>query len=502
MNDSELENTSKLFNSGLGIAIGAVIAGVASLLTRVVLGRLLQPEKYGVLNEGLAFMNFFIIFSLLGLGNTLARFISHGEEKDGYTSPVLAVSLPLSFLSGALLFLSSGLFASWMGSPELETVLKLFSFSIPASVAVAVFISDFRGREKTLEKVALEDLLLPLSILILSAIFTLYRTAPSYAAAGYVFSAWIVLVSAIVLYRMKGLRFVKPSTDRAKKLVRFSTPLWFSDLARFGIIWANIFILGFFLTSNETGLYNAAYPLTYTTAMVLSSLGYLYLPLISSLHSKGRFEEMKSLYNTVVRWVVTLILPVTLVFILKSEPILHILYGPSYVAASTLLTILILGRFVQTAIGPVGRMLIAFGETRKEALSQITGLAVIVLGSIVLVQEVGLLGAGIAYAAGVSIANIMRLNYSRRYASFNPLKIDLKKPVIAAIPATFILLIPTTSLIIDLAFIAGSGLIYATALLALKPLKHEDIHSIEQMLGRTPLSGTDKIVDNLRRFEE
>lgn len=502
MKDRELDNLSKLVNSSVAVAAGGVLAGALSLLTRMILGRLLQPEKYGVLNEGLAFMNFLITFSLLGMFDSIARYASHDEDIPVLTSSALSVILPLSLVSAILLYTTSGWISSWMGSPGLQAVLKILSLNLPASIMSIAAIAEFRGRKRTLERVTITQILMPVYILLASTSLVLLSPSAEYAAVAYASSAWISLLAAAYFYRRRGFKLAKPSLSKIRELIDFSYPLWISNLSGLGIVWVNVIIIGYILSSTETGLYNAVFPITYSMSIILSSLGYLYLPLMSSLHSQDRKSEMVSLYETVVRWIVTIITPIIIVFLLKPRTVIKLLFGSSYTSAAGLLAILSIGRFVQNSVGPVGAMLIAFGSTRKEALTQLIGLILITTGSMVMLPRIGLLGAGISYAVGISTANILRLIFTRKYAPFNPLSADYWKQAAAALIAAVVLLLPVSGIVLNLGVITVSLLTYAVVLLSLKPFKEEDIYSIEQMLEKNSISGTDKIVKKLRRFEE
>lgn len=496
----ELENASKVFNSSIGVALGFTAAGALSMLTRVVLARLLEPSGYGVLSEALAVMTFLTTFSLLGTHSGVTRFLSH---RDGSKNPLgasILITAPLSIISAVAVYLLSGRLAAFMGSPGLEPALEVFALNVPALAVLSVFVSGFRGRKKTLHPIAIRDVAVPLVILVASVSLALVSPQPHYAAAGYVLSSWIGAAVCMALY-LKDYSISLPSRDDLADLVDFSVPVWVSDLFELGIVWSNILIVGYLLDSSMAGIYNAALPVSYAITFGLSSISFLIMPLMSTLHEKQRTAEMESLYQTVERWLVVSALPVVTVMALEAEFIMGTVFGSAYRQAAALLVILTIGRFIDVFMGPLGQMVIAFGETRWEAFSRLAGFTTIAAGSFALTPLHGILGAGISYAGGLAVSNVLRLWKARSYGDFNPLSPDYAKPVAAATAASIVLLATGGDRLTVAVSVAVYLATYITLLLGSRPLKPEDIHSLEQLLDRAPWN-TDKILGLLKRFQE
>lgn len=499
--DNELENASKLFNSSVGIALGFGISGLLSVLTRIALARILEPSGYGILSEALAIMTFLVTFSILGMSSGVTRFISYEDEDSRPLGAGLVVVAPLSLFGGLLLYLLAGPVAAFMGSAVLEPTLKVFAFNIPALSVLSLLVAGFRGHKRTLEPVIIRDVLIPSVILVGGVALALVAPYPYYAAVGYTAAGWVGLfIGMAAYYRKHSIEL--PSRPDIDELLYFSAPIWVSNLFKLGITWINILLLGYLLDSSMAGLYNAAFPISFAITFGLTSISFLVMPLMSTLHSKNRTGEMKSLYTTIERWLMVSTLPVFLVLVLRSSFLVDLVFGPDYAPAAALLVVLSAGRFVSVIFGPVGQMLIAFGETEWEAVSRGTGFLVILATSLFLIPGYGLLGAGASYLVGLTVTNSVRLWRTRKHGDFNPLSADYAKPLAAAAVASTVLLGLRGDTIVELASIAIFLALYAALLLASRPLKEEDIHSIEQMMERVPSENTDKIVGWLRKFQE
>lgn len=483
---------SKIVNSSLAIALGFAISGFLSILTRIVLGRFLEPAGYGTLSEGLAVLNFFIMFALLGTDQGVARFVSYNEDREKNTIAALAACIPLSLILTALVFFSADTIALLLNSEELESIIKVFSLNIPAYTVLSIIISGFRGEKRTKEKVFLGDTLLPLAILILSAPLAFFTASPALTSVGYLMSGWIICLIGAFLY-IKDHKISFPSFDRVKEIIGFSFPLIAGNYAGFGLTWANIILLGHFIGSESAGFYNAALPISFSLVFALNSINYIFLPLTSSSHSKNKPKETREMYKTVVRWLTAVSLPLLFILVLKPDFIIESLFGSSYAAAAVPLAIISIGRFVDVFFGPLGQILIGIGETKKEAYSKLLGLLALLISSILLIPTHEVIGASIGFLIGFSTANILRFIFVRREIKINPVDKDTFKPFIAAILSIPFLAMNFENIVYQILSIAGFGLTYTILLIALKPLKPVDLETFKEVAESANLNP--KLID-------
>lgn len=469
-------NFSRLFNSSLWMTAGICISGVFSMLTRIGLGRILQPEKYGMLSEGLAVLNFFIIFSLLGTTNGIPRLKSYGGKVYNAVTSGLVVCVPLSLLSCIFVFNYSGRFAALMGNPALESVFKVLALNIPGITITAIFVALMRGNKKTKDRVLISDVITPAVILIGSiiAVYTLGES-PENAALGYLASSWIGAIAAIAITLRNGNILALPSKEDIRELLTFSYPLMFAGLFSFGVTWSNILFLGYFLGSESAGLYNAALPLTYIIGFLLFAINYLFLPIASTIYSKNNLDELKNLYHTATRWLLMVGVPLFAVLFFKQDFVMTFVYGASYAAAAPALGVLALSRLVNAAFGPIGQLLIATGKPRAEAITRGLGISALLIISIFSIPIYGILGACIAYLISHIISNSMRLYFAREIYHFQPFNSDTLKPVVSFLLPLPLLLFISGSFFLETTSIAVYGVSYGFILLALKPFKKEDI---------------------------
>lgn len=485
MESARAVELSSILNSSSIVAIGFLISGLLSILTRIVLARFLEPSGYGLISEGLAALSILTVVSLVGTQAGVSRFMSRHETYTNLVESALALVLPLSVIFTVVSLINLNFIASIFNTPALSPVLEALILNVPAAVTLSVFIGGFRGHEETYQKLLISMIFLPASILFLSSALTFIYGTAAMAAYGYTLSGWI---SALVAGTWYFLRFGanKPSLREIESLLMFSLPLGLKSILNFGIKWSSIIMIGSMLSSSAVGLFNAAYPISYGLLAGLSSINYLFMPVISRMHSKTDFEGIRHIYSTITRWLLIGTLPFVLVMVLKSEQILNLLFGNSYISAGFLLSILALGQFAKVLFGPLGSILIAVGETKQEALAKLGSLTVLVVSSVPLISVLGLVGAAVGFVLGSITGELIRFYYCRKHSGFNPFR-DIDWKILVGGLLTTIVLLPRFNLGVSILQIIVSIGVYVFFIILSGVHHKEDLDIIERFLEDSPI---------------
>lgn len=480
MDSKRSKEVSGILNSGSLVAIGFLMSGALSIATRIILARFLEPSGYGLISEGLAVLNILTVLSILGTGAGVSRFMSRNENHKNLVESALVVVLPISLVLSGLALFNIELIASFFNQNTITPVLEALILNVPAAAALSILIGGFRGHEETLQKVIISMIILPSLILILSLSLILISETAAMAAYGYTLAGWIsAFIAGIWYYTRFGVS--KPSLKEIKPLLKFSLPLGFKSILNYGVKWSSIILIGYMLGSSSTGLFNAAYPISYGLLAGLSSINYLFMPVISRMHSNSDLESVKSIYSDITRWLLIGTLPFAILMSLKSKTIMNLLFGSSYTAAGMLLSILVIGQFVKVIFGPLGNILIAVGQTKQEATAKLCSLIVLILSSIPLISSIGLLGAAVGFMFGSLTGEIVRLYFSRKHDNFNPFESFDWKIIIGGFIAS-IFLIPRGDLLINVFQTAGSFSFYLIFILVTGVITTEDLDVLEKFL--------------------
>lgn len=471
----------KIFRGALLILAGFLGGGVLTFGLQILLARVFQPEVYGIFSQGMSVLYALVMVSLLGLNAGISRQISFNErDREAASKAVgssLAVVLPLSLIVFTLLFLNAELIAQQLfEDARMTQVLKIFAFAGPAMAVNSIFISGFRGHQSSRERVVFLDFVIPfLQILIVGTlVFIGYQIEG--AVAGYASAFLISSLGIFYWYRRNySLSF---SRETLENLVKLSWPLMVSAVVVQVFIWSPPILVGILASSRDSGLLNTALPLASSAKMFLSSVAFLYLPVVSELFGRGDLGELKNVHSSATRWISYLAIPLLGFFMANSEAALSFFFGSAYSEAGLALSVIAAGYLFNSVTGPLGELLIAIGKTRREMLANTAKLGSFAGLSVLLVPEHGFLGAAIAYSIGMILGDSLRLVFARREAGFF-YDLDFFKPVIATGAALVFTQLASTGVILSIAL---WGLVYGIAMAFLKPLSSADRDMISSKL--------------------
>lgn len=496
------ELSSLLSSAGL-VLIGSVVSSVSVLVERIIVGRMLSVEAYGDVSIGLALLSIGVTLSLVGFSQGVPRYISRFDapkrQRGVWISGVAFTGL-VALVFIILLFPNVDTVASlFFESVESERLIQLFVLAIPLVVAFEIGVGAIRGLENTRFKLYVEDLLYPcVRILLLIVLLSVGvgLTAPGYA---YLIAAAIALVSThLLLNRL--LPLAGPFRTHTKEMLVFSAPLVLATIFGSLLTKVDTFMLGYFRTSYEVGLYNAAYPLANGILVVLGSFGFLYLPLASRLDASGERREIDAIYKVTTKWIYIITFPAFLTFVVFPGDVLALFFGEDYRPAAFALVILTIGFFTNAAYGRNRETLSALGHTMYIMIGN--GLAVIlnVVLNLLLIPVYGITGAAVTSVVSyVSFNLLIYLVLKRRFDispfSRHTLRTMFFLPVVLLPPTVVLSHHLTLTLLLLPAFLILAGLASIVVVSVTNCLQPEDSVAIEVIEERIGLS-----VPVIRRF--
>jgi O-antigen/teichoic acid export membrane protein len=514
---SEIVNQSlQKIAKGTGIIfIGTIIWMLLGFIGRIILVRYITQTEYGTYCLALVIISIFATISTLGLDEGSTRYIAYfrGKKEGGKVKGIITSSIKIAIIASISLaiisfFSSDFISTSIFHTSALSTPLKIFSIAIPFTVLINVFIAIFRGFDRVDARLYFNNILRPvLHLLFLIAViqFGLSFIGVVYA---YVLSIAVTCI-ALVIYMMKksplSMRSDSSVTNpMTKGLLFFSVPLLAVAMLSMVMSWTDTLMLGYFKTPDVVGLYNVALPLASLISIVITSVAFLYTPIVSSLYGKNQMEEMKRTYVILTKWCFLATLPIFFVLFLFPGVVLTLLFGSRYIGASVALQILSLGLFVGTTTGHNYNILIAMGKTNSLMhIFLISGVTNIIL-NVALIPSLGIIGAAIASAFAVAMANIIISIKLYQFSGIHPLTRNYLKPVIISIGVIFISYIIAKSflmvtfwmlIVLFILFL----LVYALLLFLTKSFDNEDIMILLEIERRSGMNLT-LIKKILKRF--
>ena len=429
---------------GGGVAFGGNIADRAvRFLLEILLGRVLGAAGYGLYALGYSLTMIGSQISMLGLTNGVVRFVAKykgvGDIKRVKGTLILAfvISTLASIAVGGSLLFFSGRISRLFNMPELAGVLRAFACALPFYVIMLMVAFSARAFQRITYYTALRNIFLPVAnIIIVSGIFLLGFRLLGAVYGFAIASAFSALLGLCLLKRLfpEIISGFKPFYE-LKKILRFSVPLLFVGFSYLIMGQIDRIMLGYFKTSKDLGIYNAAANISHQPGVIVYSLSCIFSPIISDLHNRRRVDELAKLFKTVTRWGFSLSLPLTLILVLFSKQIVAI-FGPEFTSGWLALVVLSLGYLIANATGNMAGYVLQMSG--KQDVQFINNLVMVFLNiglNIWLIRIYGFLGAAIATALSVAVINIVTVIEVHKLLGMQPYETSYYKPLVAGLGA-------------------------------------------------------------------
>ncbi|CAD6491117.1 MAG: Polysaccharide biosynthesis protein [Candidatus Argoarchaeum ethanivorans] len=441
---SEIVNQSlQKIAKGTGIVfIGTMIGMFLGFIGTVIIVRYLTTSEYGLFSLALT-VGIIAGISNLGIGEGATRYIAYfrGQQASKKISGVIVASVQItviaSVLCSVLVFLSSDAISlAILQNNDLSTILKILSITIPFSVLSGTVISIFRGFGVVNAKVYFNDVFL--QILRISFFAAVVFLGLSLIGAVYAYLGVVVITcAALVVYAVKKVPVlvgkVRGYEPMRKELLLFSLPLFGQGILAIIIISTDKLMLGYFKTAEVVGLYSVASTLANLIPIFLTSLAFIYVPIVSQLYAKNLLDEIRRTYAVLTKWVFSAALPIFLIMFLFPDSVLNILFGARYMQAGIALQLLALGFFTHSFLGPNGMTLMVMGKTRILLVFALIQTIMNVSLNFLLIPPMGIAGAAVASAVSITTINLLASTELYLFSKTHPFTKNYLKPVVISI---------------------------------------------------------------------
>lgn len=419
LSEDSLDYLTKQIAKGSGITLlGAPVGRGFQALSQIVVARLLGIELFGLYTLGLTVLKFLEIISRLGLTQGSIRFTSlyngAGDERRAKGTIIQAISLPflVGIFLGVVAFIGSKFIStSIFHHPELNNVIKAFSIGIPFLASMMIAANLTRSFKVAQYFVYVKEIFHSIAGLLLFIVF--YWLGFKLYGAVYAYVLSTILGLSLSIYYINKLfpkltSALKPIYE-TRKLLSFSLPLAFAGISHFFLMWTDIFMLGYFMSTSEVGLYRAAVQLTILFDMFIGSIASIFTPTIADLYNKGEISKISKLFKTTTRWCLfSSLLPFTFV-ILYPKFILGTLYGNAFIGGWIVLLIFSFARLFSNSVGTVNQMLSMTGRQNLVLYNALGRLLINFFLNLFLIPKWGIMGAAIATGFTIILFNVVAL---------------------------------------------------------------------------------------------
>lgn len=401
----------------LAVRLGGM---VTQYLFIFIVARLYGPKEQGAFTLCFTVLQLFAIFSQMGLDNRLTRIIAaHKDQADPtIIKTTYLQSLQLTLLASSIwaitTFFSAPFIAGTVFSkPELTDELQQTCMAFVPFVIIGLNSAGFRGFKNMTGFMIFKGIQPLISAILLLILFYIKSSlgvihAYTYATLGTCFLSFITW-----------WRFSKISEASYNPVVKWnqmlneSMPMMLTGSMFFILGWTDNIILGIFRTSEEVGMYDAAFKLSTLSAIVLLAINAIQAPVFSELYHKKEMGRLQQIIIKSNRLLFFTSFPLTLLLCFFPESILGFL-GEGFKAAWIALIILSIGNFVNSITGSIGILLQMSGHQNEyNKIITTTAIGSIIL-NFILIPKIGLIGAAISSSSAKIIQNLLSVVYAKK----------------------------------------------------------------------------------------
>ncbi len=420
---------------------GELIKKSFGFLVVALITRLVSPGVYGLFVLATSVLHLMQVFASAGLHRAIDYFVpqylaqGEPEKARGVTVQVFTLLLCTSLATGAVMYLAADRLATLFNEPGLAVALRLLAVALPLLAIFNGLMASYNGIKRLKYRVYVRDVTRPTIRLLATAGLLVAGYGLVGVVGGYLVGLTVSIVLGVaLLVRHDALRGASAAFTPLKEILWYGVPLALAGVIYVVMGQVDYFVVGYFLASEDVGIYRVGYMLAANLLVFFSSLAPIFKPLIAEERRDG--NAVADRYRTATRWVLGLSLPFAAILVLGAEVYLSIVFTPQYTVASGVVLALVVGYLVSiTAGGPDGALLQGLGYSRLVFLNSGILLVANVVFSVLLVPRYGILGAGLGTMLALTLSGTAALVEVYYYRGIHPFSPALGRVVAAWLPA-------------------------------------------------------------------
>jgi len=388
------------------VALANILGQVMSLISMVILARLLTPDDFGVFAILMIFVGFLSMF--VGMGSS-AAIVHIDNPSEKLLSSIFYFNVFSGTLFCIILIVLSGPISVFFENPEIEELLRWLSLTFVigsfTGVQGALFTKKLDFKTSTIIEFIATFVSLSIGIIAamkgLGVYSLIIRTM-----AGSILSA--ILTWNISQWKPK-LVF---SIEELKKVFHFTTNLTGFTFINYFSRNVDNFLIGKFLGASSLGVYNIAYNIMlYPLQNISNVLTRVLFPAFSQM--KDDNEKFKKGYLRVIFFIALVSFPLMTGLMATSDIFVSVVFGEKWHNLATLLLILAPVGMMQAIRRTLGSIFMAKGNVKTMFRIGSINAAIIVI-SFIMGIPFGTEGVALSYAIANTIISYPNLAISWR----------------------------------------------------------------------------------------
>lgn len=405
----------------LGMIIGYIFI--------MILSRNYGAETIGIYQIALQFMGVMTTIAIFGFNQSIIRFTAELVSKN-YISELKyllkkfsLISFCFSVILAILVYIfSENLAENFLKDKNLALIFQMLSFVLPFFTLNILYVEFIRG----LKKIKTSEFLRLFSIKFLNLIgflialwfveFNNYIPIITYEIA-LMLSFSLAFYFAYTYMKEKEVFNTIEEPKKDRKYISTSFTMFQSTLLMIASNQGLVFILAYYTTPAEVGIYNVAFQIAALSIFLFSAITTITAPKYSELYynDKENFKKTVRFSSKLVFWTTG---SLSIMTIILSSWLMSI-FGEEFVSGSTILIILSIGNFINAFTGSSGVLLDMVGREHIRRNIHILNTSITLSLSFILIPLFGSIGLAYILLINMIIGNFIGVYYVHKNLDVN-----------------------------------------------------------------------------------
>ncbi|MEK7285821.1 MAG: oligosaccharide flippase family protein [Nitrospirota bacterium] len=403
-----MDRSKQLVKNSTIYFLGHLLAMVPGLISMPIMTRILEKEEYGTMVLINVTISLIGLIAGFGIQDAVMRFYSAYKEdptKSGQIGRFRNTSLTFFItLNGtAALFLISVTYTAqlFIAPGPVMIYLRIAAVLVLLRSALDIYLAFYReeGKASHFCLVIISQQYLAIFFAVIFAIYFFKGILGVYLGM-FLGEGLVVLLFLFLLFREKQVTQPEWDSTIIRSLIQYGAPLLISNVALLVMNMGDRYIIQYYLNAEAVANYSIPYQLIlYVETMLFGPIRNAFVPYLFSLYEQKGVEAVGKSVSLVIEFVLVLTIPAAFGLAYLGPDIIIILATQKYVAAASLMWVVILGLFsfgIYHAI--LSNIPLLFKRTRLISGLTCIGAITNLLLNILLIPFLGLWGAAIATA--------------------------------------------------------------------------------------------------------
>jgi O-antigen/teichoic acid export membrane protein len=404
---------------GAAISIGVRVAGLGlGYLANILLSRALGLEAYGQYVIGLSWALVLALPAKAGFDTSTLRYSTVYLEKTDFGRLRGFIRFAAAFIIAVWAAIAAVIMVAGRQLIPIDAGARTWAALLIAPLALLAFCSVLMRTARRIVAAQFYDQVLRPGLIIVGlgvAAFAGRHLESASAMALTTIAAWGAL-AALIIHLRRALRQTAahaPRYDDWREWLAVSVPMLVLSVFQELMNQIDIILLGQLADEKQAALFAASWRLASLVPFGLVGLATMAGPLIAAAHDHGATDELHQVSSVVARTGFTLALVGAGMLYLLGDLLLG-LFGPGFIQARTVLSVLLLGGIVNAFTGVVAYFATLTGRERHALLIFAGALALSIALNLLLIPRFGAVGAAVASSSATAAWNVAMLVYVRR----------------------------------------------------------------------------------------